>query len=81
MTKRNYKNSVIYKLINKDNEIVLIGRTCMPLSKRLYTHKKKDSRLKKTTIILIEKFPCEDVAELKQRHQYWVEQLEVTSLN
>ena len=38
--KQRYQTGKIYQIVNDVNDQVYIGSTCMPLSKRLYSHKK-----------------------------------------
>ena len=40
MENNRYNNSKVYKLIDTVNQYFYIGSTCLPLSKRLYDHKK-----------------------------------------
>ena len=44
MNPQRYKNGKIYKIVNDINDQLYIGSTCLPLSKRLYNHKKECER-------------------------------------
>lgn len=84
-----YGNGKIYKLVSDVDDKIFIGSCCLPLHKMLYNHKSKASvhpshNVNKhfnaigwdnVRIILIEKFPCKDKDELKQREQYYIDEL------
>jgi len=74
----NYQNGKIYKVVNDVNDMVYIGSTTTPLSKRMSGHRliKDTSRFHESMrtigndhfqIILIELFPCTCKAELEAR--------------
>lgn len=77
----NYQEAKIYKIINDEMEgLVYYGSTCNTFAKRLSTHKKNrdcTSRVLfeygKPQMILVEKYPCNDKMELKQRERYYIE--------
>ena len=91
-----YSNTIIYKLICKDENIkeLHVGHTTN-FSQRKYAHKiscEKDKNLKiygvirenggweNWDMIEIEKYPCADGNEARARERYWYETLEA-SLN
>lgn len=88
MTTNRYANGKIYRLVSSVDNEFYIGSTCMPLSKRLYTHKAEAKHEPTPTqkylnnigwqnvkIVLIEEFPCENKMQLEQRERKWIEDL------
>ena len=80
---KNYQNGKIYELLFLDTNEAYVGHTVQPLKDRLSQHKINPVSLniKKAfetnqnyKIVLIEKYPCNDCEELRQREQYWIEQ-------
>ena len=77
----NYKNAKIYKLVNDELNLTYYGSTCDELRKRLYGHKNKTNSCSSKSmfesgevkIYLVEKFPCNDRMELKQKERYYIE--------
>ena len=85
----NYKNSKIYKICNKINDLIYIGSTTNSLSRRMATHRNdmrkecnKNSRLYKIMhklgmcnfkIVLIEHYPCNNKIELLRPERYYFE--------
>ena len=81
----NYKNSKIYKLVNNVDDLFYVGSTCNLLSKRRSGHvtaskKYPNQRVYKhlntigwnnVKIVLIEKYPCNDIDELHKRERYY----------
>jgi len=67
----NYQNSKIYKIINKNNEIIYIGSTTQRLSQRFQKHHHKAPNNK---IILIENYSCNSKEELCMREQEIIEE-------
>ena len=79
-----YQNGKIYKLVNDELGLTYYGSTCSELRKRLNNHKTSAKCKKKISssklfesgeckIYLVEKFPCNDKEELKQRERYYIE--------
>lgn len=85
--KSRYQNGKIYKLVNNVDDNIYIGSTCSPLHQRLSKHKHSSKvhpyrnvykhinevGWENTQIILIEKYPCNDIDELLQRERYWID--------
>ena len=79
-----YKNGKIYKIVSDLTDLIYIGSTCSPLSKRHYGHKKSFKTGKKTCtsieliklgetrIELIEDYPCERIEQLNAREGYHI---------
>jgi len=67
----NYENGKIYKIINKNNEIIYIGSTVNTLCRRFSTHKHRGGGNK---IILIEDCPCSCKEQLVRKEQEYIEQ-------
>ena len=67
----NYQNGKVYKIINKNNEIIYIGSTAQKLCQRYQTHNHKSPNHK---IILIENYPCNSREELRKREQKVIEE-------
>ena len=83
----NYKNGRIYKICNNVNNLIYIGSTTLPLSKRMAVHRTysknkyyKDMKLYKYihelgihnfSIILIENYPCCNKEQLLQRERFY----------
>ena len=81
----NYKNGMIYKLVNDVNDDIYIGSTTQTLPKRLGNHKAKYKcylnekcdfitsfniiKYQSCKIILIEEFPCKSKIELEKREK------------
>ena len=93
--KQRYDQGKIYQIVNDINDQVYIGSTCMPLSKRLYGHK-KDCENHPTTprqlfqlarehgwahfcIRLVEYWPCGDNEQLRMREQHHIDLLKQDS--
>ena len=93
--KQRYDQGKIYQIVNDINDQVYIGSTCMPLSKRLYGHK-KDCENHPTTprqlfqlacehgwahfrIRLVEYWPCCDNEQLRMREQHHIDLLKQDS--
>ena len=91
----NYKNSKIYKIVG--GGLVYVGSTTRYLSERMNEHKQHKKSFERgtkggcasrfvlghtdTTILLIEKYPCENVEELKARERHWVDSMECVNVN
>ena len=78
----NYQEAKIYKIINDEMEgLVYYGSTCNTFAKRMNGHKSKSNPCSSNVlfqygnpqIILVEKYPCNDKMELKQRERYYIE--------
>ena len=78
----NYQNAKIYKIINDSMpELVYYGSTCNTFNRRLNNHKNNPNKCSskvlfeygKPQMILIEKYPCKDLLELKQRERFYIE--------
>jgi len=67
----NYENGKIYKILNKNNEIIYIGSTVNKLCRRFSTHRHRGNNNK---IILIENYNCNCKEELVQKEQEIIEQ-------
>ncbi len=94
---QNFENAVIYKITNDFNSDIYIGSTCNTLTKRFYGHKKdaeqeqnKNKPLYKLIneigfdrfrIQLIEKYPCEDRYQLRQREGKYIRELGTLNIN
>lgn len=82
-----YAKGKIYKMMF-DEDQTYVGSTIQLLHKRLYEHKKNPhgnikilmEANKDVRIVLVEKFPCSDREELRQREQHWIDLLK-PSLN
>ena len=84
-----YANSKIYKLVNDIDDETFIGSTCLPLRKRLSSHKiaaKSDMSRRMyahlssvgwdtVKIVLIEAYPCSNKDELVRHERRWVDEL------
>ena len=95
MNPQRYKNGKIYKIVNDINDQLYIGSTCLPLSKRLYNHKKeceRDGSSQRQLFVLarehgwshfrirlIEPYPCDDSEQLRMREQQHIDQLKLHS--
>ena len=93
MTSIRYDNGKIYRITNNIDNMIYIGSTCLPLRKRLYSHKKEqhsgkgqNRRLflhakkygwKEFDIYLLENFPCDMKEELKQREEFHRKQVPI----
>lgn len=67
-----YNNAKIYTVRSPHTEKYFTGSTCLPLSKKLYMHRKNITsyelvRLGETYIELLENYPCKSNDELKKR--------------
>ena len=85
----NYQNGRIYKLVNDIDDKIYVGSTTTSLSQRKSAHvtlsRKKTNRAvykhfndigwNRVSIILIEKYSCEDKEELLKRERYWIEKI------
>jgi hypothetical protein len=80
----NYKEGKIYMIKSPDHEKVYIGSTTYKLRERLQSHFKDLRRNKYCTaqellkndnyeMLLIEKYPCENSTQLKQRERFFIE--------
>jgi len=77
----NYKNGKIYKLVNDELNLTYYGSTCNELRKRFNDHKKNNNKCSskimfesgEVKIYLVEKFPCNDRLELRQKERYYIE--------
>ena len=81
-----YKNGIIYQILNTVTDDVYVGSTCSPLPKRMYDHRRtalskphwrvyqKFAEIghDKFYIELIELFPCTCSAELKAREGHYI---------
>jgi hypothetical protein len=83
-----YKNGKIYKIVSDLTDMIYIGSTCSPLSKRHYEHKKTTKRYNKTRlsyitsheliklgdtqIELIEDYPCDRKEQLHAREAHYI---------
>lgn len=86
----NYQNAKIYKIVNRVNSKCYVGSTTQSLTQRLCEHRSKFNKNKGIytskvlfaedydgcDIILLEKFPCNDKDELKQKEREWIEKLD-----
>lgn len=77
-----YENSKIYKLVNDEMPgMVYYGSTYNTLVKRLSKHKTPSNHCRskvlfefgKVQIILVEKYPCNDIDELKAQERFYIE--------
>jgi len=87
MSENKYEKGKIYKIVSDQTEKIYIGSTCNTLSARLSGHRNDyksylQQKQRYTTsfeliklgdakIILIEKYPCNDKDELRQREEHW----------
>jgi len=80
----NYKNAKIYMIKSPENDKVYIGSTTYTLRQRLQSHYKDLRRNKYCTaqdllmtgnyeMLLIEKYPCDNSRELKERERFFIE--------
>ena len=92
---RDYINGRIYKILNYIDNEVYVGSTCLPLSKRMATHRDNARRPEKQHYLLytkmmeygienfyielIEAYPCENMGELRKREGHFIR--EVGTLN
>jgi hypothetical protein len=75
-----YENAKIYKLWSNQTDLIYIGSTCNPLSKRFYFHKNTNKYITSAELVkyedckieLIENYPCETKEELNAREGYWI---------
>ena len=87
MNENKYSNGKIYIIRNIENDLVYIGSTIQPISKRFYAHKMsltgKSSAMKlycamrdlgvdKFYIELVETFPCNSKEELLSREGHFI---------
>ena len=78
----NYSLGKIYKIVNDVNDKIYIGSTCQTLSQRLNGHRKDARKIERMSplysamkelgigqfrIVLIEEYPCQNVAQLTAR--------------
>jgi group I intron endonuclease len=92
--KQRYETGKIYQIVNDVNDQVYIGSTCMPLSKRLYSHKKdcengcsqrqlfvmaREHGWSHFRIRLLESYPCDDNDQLRMREQHHIDELKSRS--
>ena len=89
--KERYEQGKIYQIVNDINDQAYIGSTCMPLSKRLYGHKKdceynpskqrqlfqlaREHGWEHFRIRLVEYWPCGDNEQLRMREQHHIDKL------
>jgi len=87
-----YKNGKIYAIRSYQTDIIYIGSTCSPLSKRFYNHKYKYKQWKQgeyryitsfeifkyddAYIELIELYPCNSKIELHKREGEYIRNME-----
>ena len=93
----NLRNGKIYKIADVENNMIYIGSTCQGLLSRLgkhrrdyYNRKHKCASVREifdaygyhnTRITLIERFPCENRAELQEREKYYIHQYNCVNKN
>jgi hypothetical protein len=70
----NYQNSKIYKIINKDLDVIFVGSTTSNLRSKLFQFKKKHD-INDVKIILVENVSCNNRSQLTLRENYWREKL------
>lgn len=89
----NYANGKIYKLVNNVDAEIYVGSTTNGLARCKAVHK-SIARIKSwrvvihlnevgwenVRIVLVEEYPCENRDQLRQREQYWIDELQ-PSLN
>jgi hypothetical protein len=91
----NYKKSKIYKIVG--GGLVYVGSTTRPLSERMNEHRQHKKSFERgtkggcssrfvlehtdATILLIEKYPCENVEELKARERHWTDSMVCVNVN
>ena len=85
-----YQKGKIYKIVNDEMpNMVYYGSTCNTLTKRLNAHKNISSTCKsakelfeygKPQMILVEKYACNDIDELRQRERFYIENNECVNL-
>ena len=84
----NYTSGRIYKILNYIDDECYVGSTCLPLSKRMATHRTDARRPKKQHYLLytkmreygienfyielIEAYPCENNEELRRREGHFI---------
>lgn len=92
MADNRYSKGKIYRLVNSVNDEFYVGSTCMPLAKRLYSHKqaaKREPNIRvynhlnqigwdNVSIVLIEEYPCENKMELERRERHFIEEMKPT---
>jgi group I intron endonuclease len=94
---QNFENAVIYKITNDFNSDIYIGSTCNTLTKRFSGHKTDANQEKNKSkplyklineigfdrfrIQLIEKYPCEDRYQLRQREGKYIRELGTLNIN
>lgn len=90
----NYQNGKIYKMVNNETNDFYVGSTTKKYLAHRKSGHHQDSKqeVRKSplmqairtygittfSIILIEKYPCQDKDELCAREQYWIDQLKPT---
>ena len=83
----NYQNGKIYRIVCNQTGLQYIGSTCMPLSTRLYQHKRlyKDGKSGTSklvlenndcSIVLLEDCPTDRKELLLQRERFYIETME-----
>ena len=79
-----YQKSKLYEILFLDTNDSYIGQTIQPLKDRLSNHKTQGNGMPKLMgdafkrntnykIVLLEKYPCNDIEELSKREQYWID--------
>jgi hypothetical protein len=93
----NYKKSKIYKIIDNTNNNVYVGSTTRTLNERLTSHRDKYKKyingevrfassydiIKNNDykIILIENYPCNNIDELHQREQHYIDNIKCINIH
>jgi len=81
----NYKNGKIYKLFSYDNDLVYVGSTTQPLSKRLGEHKGKCNKScskilfensNNVKIQLLEEIECDNIEQLRRLEGEYIRRLD-----
>jgi len=83
-----YQNGKIYKIVCNITNDIYIGSTIQTLKERLYGHRSKRKNCSSCKIIdrgdykicLIEKYPCDDITQLKKREGYWQSQIKCINI-
>jgi len=87
-----YKNGKVYKLVNKEKNLVYIGSTIQTLRRR-YTQHKNEAKYKNmssyrlfedggiVTIELLEDYPCETKKELFNKEKEYIKNMDCVNLH